>query len=60
MNRLEEILQRTAAPLLGIAVHRYDLAFVEMASMLGFHALWIEAEHLPVSYRDASDLSMVL
>lgn len=56
MNRLEEILKQKGAPLLGIAVHRFDLAFVEMASQLGFHALWIEMEHLPVSYRDAADL----
>ena len=56
MNRLEKTLQQTDGPLLGIAVHRFDLAFVEMASLLGFHALWIEMEHLPITFREAADL----
>lgn len=56
MNRLEQTLQQTGAPLLGIAVHRFDLAFVEMAHLLGFHALWIKMEHVEVTYREAADL----
>jgi 2-keto-3-deoxy-L-rhamnonate aldolase RhmA len=56
MNRLEETLKQKGAPLLGMSVHRYDLAFVEMASLLGFHVLWIEMEHVPISFREAADL----
>lgn len=56
MNRLDETLNRVGAPLLGIAVHRYDLAFVEMAGLLGFHVLWIEMEHVPISYRETADV----
>ncbi len=56
MNGLEQTLKQAGAPLLGIAVHRFDLAFVEMASLLGFHALWIEMEHVEVTYREAADL----
>lgn len=56
MNRLDETLSRVGAPLLGIAVHRCDPGFVEMASLLGFHALWIEVEHAPISCREAADL----
>jgi 4-hydroxy-2-oxoheptanedioate aldolase len=56
MNRLDETLKLLGAPLLGMAVHRFDLAFVEMASLLGFRALWIEMEHLPITFREAADL----
>ena len=56
MNRLDETLKRIGTPLLGVAVHRFDLVFVEMASLLGFHALWIEMEHLPITFREAADL----
>ncbi len=56
MNRLDETVKRIGGLLLGISVHRCDLAFVEMASRVGFHALWIEMEHLPINFREAGDL----
>ena len=56
MNRLEKSLQGTKPPLLGMAVHRYNPAFVEIVSLLGFHVLWVEMEHAPVTFSDAADL----
>lgn len=59
MNRLEKFVNEKGAPLLGISVHRFDLTFVEMASLLGFHALWIEMEHLPITFSQAADLCRI-
>lgn len=60
MSRLDLAIQkRGIAPLLGVAVHRYNPDFVEIASLLGFHALWIEMEHGLMSFSQAADLCRI-
>ena len=57
MTRLEETIQRqNGNPLLGVAVHRYNPDFVEIAAHLRFHILWIEMEHAPITFAQAADL----
>jgi len=59
MNRLEQILQREASPLLGLAVQRYDPTFVEIIARLGFPILWVEMEHAFLTFREAADLCRI-
>jgi 2-keto-3-deoxy-L-rhamnonate aldolase RhmA len=60
MNRVEALIQsREDQPLIGIAVYQYNPAFVEMAAWLGYDILWIEREHLEVSYAQATDLCRI-
>lgn len=57
MNRLDEALRAAGGgPLLGMSVHRYDPAFVEMLGLLGVHAVWIEQEHAAITVAEACDL----
>jgi 4-hydroxy-2-oxoheptanedioate aldolase len=58
MNRLALTLQnrKDRAPLLGATLHRYDMTFVEMVAMLGFRSIWIEMEHMAITFREATDL----
>ena len=40
MTQLDKAIQeRGTAPLLGVIVHRYNPDFLEIASLLGFHAV---------------------
>jgi 2-keto-3-deoxy-L-rhamnonate aldolase RhmA len=60
MTRLDEVLQREqGGPLLGMVLHRCNPDFVEIAAMLGFQVLWIEMEHAPVSFAEATELCRV-
>lgn len=45
--------------LLGVAIHSYDPAFVEIVARVGFHVLWIEMEHAFVSFAQAADLCRI-
>ena len=57
MNRLEQTVRDSPeTPLLGTGVYRYDPAFIEIAGLLGFRAVWIEMEHAPLSFSQAEDL----
>lgn len=57
MNRFEEMIQRNPGqPLLGLGMHRCDLALVEMMAMMGFQAVWIEMEHLAMTFAEAANL----
>jgi 4-hydroxy-2-oxoheptanedioate aldolase len=58
MTRLATKLQEHR-PLLGVALCRYDPVFVEIAALLGFHVLWIEMEHAPISFGEAADLCRI-
>jgi len=59
MNRVEERIQKEGAPLLGVAVNRYDPVFAEIAGRLGFHILWVEMEHAHISFSEAADLCRI-
>jgi 2-keto-3-deoxy-L-rhamnonate aldolase RhmA len=60
MNRLEEKIQSTkGVPLMGLAAYRYDPVFVEIIGHLGFHAVWIEMEHGPITFGEAANLCRV-
>ena len=57
MTQLDKAIQeRGTAPLLGVIVHRYNPDFLEIASLLGFHAVWIELEHGLMTFSEAADL----
>lgn len=60
MNELDRKLAETGRrSLLGMAIQRYDTAFVEVAADLGFDALWIEMEHEAISLEQAGDLCRI-
>lgn len=57
MNRLHQALaQAETTPLLGAALYSYDPVFLEIAAHLGFKAIWIEMEHVAISFAQAADL----
>jgi 2-keto-3-deoxy-L-rhamnonate aldolase RhmA len=56
MNRVQEIIREKGAPLLGIATHTGDPAFVEIAGMLGYDVLWIEMEHASITFAQAANV----
>lgn len=57
MTQLDKAIQeRGTSPLLGVIVHRYNPDFLEIASLLGYHAVWIELEHGLMSYSEAANL----
>ena len=56
MTKLDEAIDRKGRPLVGLAVHHNNPAFVEIAAHLGCDALWIEMEHGHVTFRDAVEL----
>jgi 2-keto-3-deoxy-L-rhamnonate aldolase RhmA len=57
MSRLDQaIAAQENKPLLGVSMHTYNPAFVEMAAMQGFRVLWAEMEHAMLSFREAADL----
>jgi len=57
MNRLQkEVAANGKKPILGIAVYFYDPIFVDMAAYLGFRVIWIDMEHMFISFSEAADL----
>ncbi|HEX4155141.1 MAG TPA: aldolase/citrate lyase family protein [Acidobacteriaceae bacterium] len=57
MNRLHQALARAETkPLLGAALYSYDPVFLEIAAHMGFKAIWIEMEHVAISFAQAADL----
>ena len=57
MSQLDAAIEkRGSAPLLGVAVHRYNPDFLEIISLLGYNAVWIEMEHGLMSFTEAADL----
>jgi 4-hydroxy-2-oxoheptanedioate aldolase len=57
MNRLHQAIDLAEhKPILGAAVYFYDPIFLEMASHLGFKAIWIEMEHAAITFAEAADL----
>ena len=59
MSKIHAAIEKRGSPLLGVAVHTYNPAFVEIAGLLGFHILWIEMEHLTISFSEAMDLCRI-
>lgn len=56
MNRLHEAILRKKGPLLGAALYFYDPVFLEIAGYMGFDVLWIEMEHVGITFAEAADL----
>lgn len=59
MNKINATIEKMGRPLLGVALHTYNPAFVEIAGLLGFHIIWIEMEHAAISFAQAVDLCRV-
>jgi 4-hydroxy-2-oxoheptanedioate aldolase len=57
MNRLHEaIARKKSGPLLGAALYFYDPVFLEIAGYMGFDVVWIEMEHVGITFAEAADL----
>ncbi len=57
MNRLHRVLELSPGkPLLGAALYFYDPVFLEIAAHMGFKVIWIEMEHVGISFAEAADL----
>ena len=60
MNRLEQALeQQGGGPILGAAAYTYNPTFLEIASLMGYRAAWIEMEHTFLSFAQAADLCRI-
>lgn len=57
MNRLQQKVQENGGKtLLGAAMYFYDPIFLEIAARVGYQAIWIEMEHVPITFAQAADL----
>lgn len=57
MNRLRKAVDKNGGrTLLGAAMYFYDPIFLEVAAHLGYQAIWIEMEHVPITFAEAADL----
>jgi 4-hydroxy-2-oxoheptanedioate aldolase len=57
MNRLRRAVEQNGGrTLLGAAMYFYDPIFLEIAAHLGYQAIWIEMEHVPITFAEAADL----
>jgi len=57
MNRLHQaICQADGKPLLGVALYFYDPILLEIAAHMGFKVVWIEMEHIGITFAEAADL----
>src|SRR5688572_4696466 len=59
MTMLDEAIEEHGAPLLGVSTYFYDPVFVEIVRYAGFHVVWIEMEHAPISFSEAADLCRI-
>jgi len=60
MNRLEQALTKQGGgPILGAAAYMYNPTFLEIASLLGYKAAWIEMEHMFLTFAQAADLCRI-
>lgn len=60
MNRLQQALKNNGGgPILGAAAYLYNPAFLEIASLMGFKAAWIEMEHTFLTIAQAADLCRI-
>ncbi len=57
MNRLHQAIHRKkSGPLFGAALYFYDPVFLEIAGYMGFDVVWIEMEHVGITFAEAADL----
>lgn len=59
MSKLSRRIQSSRSPLFGVACYTYNPAFVEIAALTGYHAIWFEMEHMHVSFREAAVLCRI-
>lgn len=60
MNRLRQALkQNGGGPILGAAAYLYNPTFLEIASLMGYKAAWIEMEHTFLNFAQAADLCRI-
>jgi 2-keto-3-deoxy-L-rhamnonate aldolase RhmA len=60
MNRLEQALAKQGGgPILGAAAYTYNPTFLEIASLMGYKAAWIEMEHTFLTFAQAADLCRI-
>jgi 2-keto-3-deoxy-L-rhamnonate aldolase RhmA len=60
MNRLEQALAKQGGgPILGAAAYTYNPTFLEIASLMGYKAAWIEMEHTSLTFAQAADLCRI-
>lgn len=57
MNRLHRAIDACSGrPLLGAALYFYDPVFLEIAAYAGFKVIWIEMEHIGITFAEAANL----
>ena len=60
MNRLEKALAKQGGgPILGAAAYTCNPTFLEIASLMGYKAAWIEMEHTSLTFAQAADLCRI-
>ncbi|BCW97363.1 MAG: aldolase [Armatimonadota bacterium] len=59
MNRLRSRIDTVRRPLLGLACHNYNPAFLDMLGHLAVDVVWIEMEHSHISFAQAADLCRI-
>jgi 4-hydroxy-2-oxoheptanedioate aldolase len=60
MNRFQAAIQKCGGgPLLGAAAYQYNPAFLEITSLMGYKAAWIEMEHTFLTFAEAADLCRI-
>jgi len=60
MNRLQQALAKQGGgTILGAAAYTYNPTFLEIASLMGYKAAWIELEHTPLTFAEAADLCRI-
>lgn len=60
MNRLQQALvKQGGGPILGAAAYLYNPTFLEIASLMGYKAAWIEMEHTFLTFAQAADLCRI-
>ena len=57
VNRLHKAIeQANGKPLLGVALYSNDPLFLDIAMHMGYKVVWIEMEHIGISFAEAMDL----
>jgi len=60
MNRLKQaLIHQGGGPILGAAAYLYNPTFLEIASLMGYKAAWIEMEHTFLTFAQAADLCRI-
>jgi 2-keto-3-deoxy-L-rhamnonate aldolase RhmA len=59
VSKLSRRIRSSRCPLFGAACYTYNPAFVEIAALTGYHAIWFEMEHMQISFKEAAVLCRI-